>query len=232
MALIRFGGGIVGMSGSIAGDTFARNRFGSYNRARTKPINPNTARQQTVRNSLALLSTRWAQTLTSAQRTAWNLYASSVAMKNRLGESIYLTGFNHYLRSNIPLVQNSLTVVDAGPTTFELPEKDPTFAIAAAESTQTITYTFDDALGWANEVGGYLLKYQGKPQNPQRNFFAGPWRLHGIITGAGTPPTTPDPETSPPFAFAQYQRQWCYGRIIRADGRLSEVFSANCFCGA
>jgi len=80
MALVKFGGGVVGMSGSIAGTTFARNRSGSYARAKTKPINPNTTLQNLVRATFAMLSARWAQTLTEAQRTAWNLYASSVSV--------------------------------------------------------------------------------------------------------------------------------------------------------
>ncbi|GAI58374.1 unnamed protein product, partial [marine sediment metagenome] len=39
MALVKYGGGITQMSGSIAGNTFARNRYGNYVRSRTKPIN-------------------------------------------------------------------------------------------------------------------------------------------------------------------------------------------------
>jgi len=101
MALVKFGGGVVQMSGSIAGDTFARNRYGNYCRARTKPTNPNTSRQQDVRASLAFLTDRWSNTLTALQRAAWNLYGDSVAMTNRLGETTKLTGFNHYIRSNI-----------------------------------------------------------------------------------------------------------------------------------
>ncbi|GAH13494.1 unnamed protein product, partial [marine sediment metagenome] len=49
MSLVKYGGGIVQMSGSIAGNTFARNRYGNYVRARTKPINPNSDRQVVVR---------------------------------------------------------------------------------------------------------------------------------------------------------------------------------------
>jgi len=232
MALVKYGGGIVQMSGSMAGNTFARNRSGNYVRARTKPVNPNSALQQTVRAALTTLTARWSQTLTANQRTAWNLYAASVSMKNKLSETINLTGFNHYLRSNIILLQSSLTLVDDGPTVFELPEKDPSFAITAAEGTQLISVTFDDSLPWANEDDAHMIKFQGQPQNAQRNFFAGPWRLMGTIAGnSGTPPTTPDDEAIV-FAISELQRVWVYARIIRADGRLSEKFRADCFCGA
>lgn len=232
MALVRYGGGIIQMSGSIAGNTYARNRYGNYARARTKPVNPNTALQQTIRAAITALTTRWSQTLSAAQRTAWNLYGSNVAMKNKLGETVYLSGFNHYIRSNSVRVQAGLAEVDAGPTIFELPEKDPTMTITASEAAQEISVAFDDALAWLDEDGAYFFKYQGQPQNPQRNFFAGPWRMMGNIAGNSiTAPTTPDAEAVV-FAIAELQRQWIYARISRADGRLSEPFRADCFCAA
>ena len=184
MALVKYGGGIIQMSGSMAGNTFARNRYGNYMRARTKPVNPN------------------------------------------------LSGYNHYMRSNMIRKQAGVGIIDAGPTIFEIPAQDPTFAIVADESNQDILYTFNNALAWANEVGGYLFKFQGSPQNPQRNFFGGPWRYHGKIVGAGSPPSSPDTQVDPPFVVTELQRQWCYGRIGRADGRLSQPFTADTFCVA
>jgi len=232
MALIKFGGGVIQMAGSIAGNTFARNRYGNYVRARTKPTNPNTERQQTVRSALATLTARWSQTLSAAQRTAWDLYASSLVMTNRLGEAMHLSGYNHYLRSNIILLQSALAPVDDGPVVFELPDQDPTFAVTGTAGGQTLDITFDNTLAWANEVGGYMFKFQGQPQNPQRNFFGGPWRLMDHIIGADpTPPTSPDTQNVQ-FAIAETQRQFVYARIMRADGRLSEPFRNDCFIAA
>ncbi len=232
MALIRFGAGIVAMSGSIGGDTFARNRSGPYSRARIKPVNPRTARQTVVRDAVTLLSERWAATLTAVQRTSWNLYADSVAMKNKLGETIFLSGYNHFQRSNLIIVQTGGTIIDDGPTIFELPEKDPTLAIAASEATQLISVTFDPLLPWANEDGAFLWTFQGSPQNAQRNFFNGPWRQMGQIDGdLALPPTSPD-DQAVVFAIAEGQHQWIYARISRADGRLSERFRADGFSAA
>lgn len=232
MALIKFGGGVVGMAGSIAGTTFSRNRYGSYARARTKPINPNTAGQQLVRSAMAALTARWSQVLTAAQRTAWNLYGSNVVMTNRLGESINLSGFNHYIRSNAFLQAYSKAIVDIGPTIFEIPASDPLFTITAAEGAQQITVNFDDTMDWDNEDGGYLIYYQGSPQNAQRNFFGGPWKLLSYTAGVtGVPVASPVVESAV-IAVAEGQRLWAYARILRADGRLSAPFRWDTFVAA
>lgn len=232
MALIRFGGGVVQMSGSIGGDTFARNRFGNYNRARTKPTNPNTARQMAIRSALSQLTARWSQIVTAGQRTAWNLYAANVAMKNRLGEVIHLTGFNHYLRSNIYRLDGDRPVVDDGPVIFELPEQDPTIAITASEGTGHISLTFDDTMPWCSEEGSLVIIGNGQPQNAQRNFFAGPYHSYGRMVGdAVTPPTSPL-DADYWYGIAEGQHLWIKLRISRADGRLSEAFRTDCFCAA
>lgn len=232
MALIKYGGGIVQMSGSIAGNTFARNRYGNYARARTKPVNPNSTGQVLIRSALGELTERWGDTLTVGQRTAWNLYASSVAMKNKLGETIHLSGFNHYIRSNSFRVAYGQTPVDDGPVIFELPAHDAAFTIALGEAAQQITVSFDATKEWDNETGGYLAYYQGQPQNAQRNFFAGPWKLLSFTAGVdGAPVASPVVEACV-FAVAEGQRQWAYARILRADGRISEPFRDDCFVAA
>lgn len=230
MALVKFGGGIIQMSGSIAGNTFAKNRYGNYVRARTKPVNPNTARQVEVKAIMAMLTTRWAQTLTNPQRTAWNLYASSVTMKNRLGEVINHTGFNHYIRSNFIAAMVPYPIVDDGPVVFELPDQDPTFAVTCSEATQVLTMAYDDTMNWATEDTAYMYFFQGKPQNAQREFFDGPWRFLGSVGGIDPGGPVEPHASAAAFAISEGQRQWVYARIQRADGRLSEVFRADTFC--
>ncbi|MCK5616899.1 hypothetical protein KAR91_84335 [Candidatus Pacearchaeota archaeon] len=228
MALVLYGGGILGMSGSIGGQTHARNRYGPYVRARTVPVNPNTALQQRARSAVAALAERWAETLSSAQRTAWNLYASSVNMLNKLGQTINLSGFNHYIRSNAFLSQYGITHIDAGPTTFTLPDQDPTLVITASEATQQVMVAFDDGLAWGSEDNAYLTTLFGQPQNPQRNFFGGPWKGIRYLSGsAGVPLVSPLP-VGALFHITEGQRIWVQFRIYRADGRVSQPFEANC----
>lgn len=232
MASVKYGAGIIQMSGSLAGNVYARNRSGNYVRARTKPTNPNSARQVKVRAALSALTERWADVLTGAQRTAWNLYASSVTMLNKLGESIHLSGFNHYIRSNMWALDLGIAPVDAGPTTFELPGTDPAFSVAVSEATQIVTMTFDDTLPWEDENGALLCVLEGSPQNPQVNFFGGPYkgRIAKQSTGVDTVPSPQ--EAACLHVLTEGQRVWYRARIRRADGRLSNPFYADCIVAA
>lgn len=230
MALIKFGGGIIEMRGSIGGTVFSRNSSGNYARAKTTPINPNTARQQNIRATMALLTSRWSQVLTASQRAAWNLYASSVAVLNRLGETTHISGYNHFIRSNIIIRSRGPWTFDDGPTVFEIPDADPTYSIAASETSQEITVSFDDGLEWANEDPGWLLMFMGSPQNPQINFFDGPWRFLSNLVGIEGGGVVQPHVATAPFAISEGQRIWSYARIMRKDGRISEPFRADTFC--
>lgn len=227
MALVKYGGGIVQLSGSMAGNTFARNRFGNYIRARTKPVNPMSARQVNIRAIVAYLAERWHEDLTAVQRGSWNTYAAAVAMTNKLGETIYLTGFNHFIRVNCSMKMWSTGIWDDAPTILSLAEKDPTLACSEeAIAGQTFTFTFSNA-GWApnGDPKGRMLLYQGVPQLASRNFFNGPWRYMDVVDpvegAAGT--ATKDAV----FTFALGQKVWFQARIMTTSGRLSEIWTVE-----
>ncbi len=229
---VKFGPIITDARGSIAGNTISRNHYGPYMRARTTPINPQTARQTLIRNTVALLSAAWADTLTLAQRTAWSLYGSNVAMTDKLGATMFLTGYNHFIRSNLLQVISGAPIVAAGPVIFEIPAKDPTFSIVVDEAGQKMNCTFDNGLAWATEAGAYMTFFQGKPQNAQRTYFSGPWRRTGLIWGVDPGGAVSPKEEAVQFAVAEGQHVWAYARITRADGRMSEPMRADTFCVA
>lgn len=231
MALIKFGGGVVGMAGKIAGNVYARNRYGQYARSWAKPTNPRTALQTAVRALASTLGDAWQSALTDAQREAWRDYAAAVPMKNRLGETMLLSGFNHYYRSNAALLNAGLPRVDDGPTVLSLPAQDPTFAIAATAATGQIAVTFDDTADWVSEDDAALMLSIGAPQNSNIQFFGGPWRYAGNILGDnGTPLTSPQ-NVATPFALTAGQKVFARARIVRADGRLSEFFRDDAISG-
>ena len=226
MALVKFGGGVTGMAGSIGGTTFARNRYGAYARARTKPVNAKTPMQTKIRALMSQIREIWFTVLDADERAAWTLYAANVLMKNRLGESQAFTGFNHFVRSAAALMYNDLVAIHPGPAVFSLAEQDDSITAAGTADDQKIGVGFDDTLAWCTEVGAYMLLYAGAPQDITRNFFGGPWKLLGKVAGAAIKPTTPASLDSP-YTIADGQKIWIKGRIVRADGRLSEFFRCD-----
>lgn len=224
MVLARLGPLAGELRGSLGTLTFSRNRFGALIRNRTIPVNPRTPLQVLIRTIFTSLVIAWRQTLTQVQRDGWTQYGDNVIMQNKLGESINLTGMNQFLRSNVGRVQAGLAVVEDAPTIFDLGETDILFSGVGSEATQLVSVVFDDTNSWLDIDGAAMLVYAGIPVDPTINFFNGPWRFMGSIEGdVALPPTTPQDLTSP-YLIAEAQRQFYYGRITLADGRISEPF--------
>lgn len=209
-------------SGSMGGITASHNRGGQYFRARVIPVNPGTEWQAAVRIAMAELSNSWLEKLTAVQRDAWDTYAENVPVVNRLGEPISLTGFNHFLRSNIARNQGGGTFLDDAPTTFNLGTfTAPTLTVT--ELTQATTLTFDNTDAWANENDSHMLAYVSRPQGLTIHYFKGPYRYSGKIDGdAITPPTSPAPLATL-FPFSVGQKLFAFVRVTRADGRYSAL---------
>ena len=232
MANVKFGGGIVAMSGSIGGTTFSRNKSGAYARAKSKPINPKTVLQSAVRALMAAVSVAWNTTVSVAQRSSWAVYGKNVPSTNKMGESIFLSGYNRYVQGNMAAQYAGLPAILDGPTTFTLPGEDPSMAVVVSEATQNIAVTFNALLGWANEDDAGMIIQQGLPQDPSIEFFNGPWRNAGVILGDSVaPPVTGDAVTVS-FPVVAGQKIFARARIILADGRLSDWFRTSILASA
>ncbi|MCK5617171.1 hypothetical protein KAR91_85700 [Candidatus Pacearchaeota archaeon] len=224
MALIKFMGGIGAMSGKIGANVFSRNRSGAYVRGWAKPVNTNTARQQAVRQFMQSLSSRWSNTLTALQREEWEAYANAVLSVNRLGETIQLTGMNWYVGNNSVVLSAGGTIIDDGPAVLNKPNADSLFDVVIDEANQEISVTFDVTQPWVDQDAGRMLVSMGTPVNPTRNFFAGPYRIAGAISGSSTvPPTSPQVLTAP-FAVQETQKAFVQARIVEEDARVSQFF--------
>lgn len=225
-------------SGSIAGVTYGRAKGGIlYRRARAIPVNPATSFQTQVRDSLTSLVNRWTETLTAPQRTAWDTYGANVPVTDSLGSPITLSGQNWYIACNTPRLQSdakvssTIGVQDDAPTMYDRGDfTTPTGSLSASTG---LSVTFTDTDAWANEDGGAMYIYMGRPRNASRNFFKGPYRLLGGIEGATpTPPTTPFAVLAALVAIIGYplvedQRVTLAVSVSRADGRLTtrrEIF--------
>jgi len=232
MALIKLGGGVADIRGSIGGTVFSKNRYGSYARNRTVPVDPGSTAQTKIRAVMGQVRQAWFETLTAAQRADWATYAANVPVTNRLGESISLTGWNMFARTAACLLYNDEAIVAAAPTDFSLAEQDSTLSIAISEATQNITVTFDDTMDWCDEDGSHLVLYASRPQNASINYFKGPYIIAGKISGDSVAPPTSTETVSVPYPVVEGQKVFVQARIVRADGRLSEPFRVNCTSAA
>lgn len=222
MATIKLGALVSDIRGSIGGTVYSRNGGGPYAKARIKGTNPNSAGQQLVRSIVSAFYAAWAA-LAAGVRTDWQTYASNVTLINRLGDAINVSGYNMYCRTKALCDRLSLAMPAAAPTVMTLAEQDPTIAITPDASDDNISVAFDNTLGWAGEVGGVLIAYQGLPQNATVNSYNGPFKIMGSVAGAVVPPASPNVMPSL-YTMAAGQKCFMQFRIMRADGRLSNPF--------
>lgn len=217
-------------SGKQGGIVWSHNAAGPYVRARSIPVNPNTDRQVAVRNSVRSIAIAWELTLTQAQRDAWDTYAANVSWVNRLGQTITLSGLNHFIRSNTPRVTSGIARLDAAPVIFDIAAAEGALAATASEATQDLTIDGDPLADWVGEADAWQWYYMGLPQNASRKFFGGPWRLLTAVPGAGPPPFPV--VIAGAWPFAEGQRIWLRSRIARGDGRLSQFAQINFLAAA
>lgn len=200
-------------SGSLDGTTFSHNRFGKYTRNRSIPTDPATTFQVDVRNALSTLASAWTG-LTEEQRAAWDVYAANVTVLNPLGDAVNLTGQMHYVRSNVPRLVNMgpTNRINAAPIEYSLPSILAPTIVATEPDTLTVTAGVQDPVLAALAP---LLVYASRPQNPSVNFFKGPYRFAGLVTGSAAANLTL------PFVAAADQKLFWLLRRATADGRLS-----------
>lgn len=210
-------------SGSIGGATASRNRGGQYFRRRAIPVNPSTVQQQQVRGIFASLNAAWNSTLTALQRSAWDTYALNTSVVDSLGNPVNAGGKGMYIRGNVPRLLAGFTVVNNGPTVFGLPALTAPVLTGIVASTRVVSFTFTNSDSWATVVGGGLLVFVSRPQNPSINSFGGPFQYAGRILGAASPPTSPGTVTGP-FALTTGQKQFVRFVAVDAAGRLSGEF--------
>ena len=101
-------------SGSIAGTTAGRNRFGQYERSRAIPVNPNSSAQGLVRARMSANSAAY-RALTSAQRAGWAGLGNSMVRTDSLGQTYTLQGNQAYASVNNNRLMSTLAVVTDAP---------------------------------------------------------------------------------------------------------------------
>lgn len=212
------------VSGSTGATTYARNRSGAYQRRRVKPVNPNSTRQQSVRNSFIAAVNAWIN-LSALERSGWDTYADQTPWFNRAGQSIRMTGQNAYIRVYVWDDQNGLTPPVLAPGLFTTGAIDLALGIATYDvSANTINISVD-APTVANSFqveDGRLQFLVSAPSNPSRNFHPGLFQRIGKATIGAVPasPVTSGAKPSP-YVYQAGQLIWVKCRGCTPDFILS-----------
>lgn len=202
----------VPQSGSVAGVTSSRNRYGQYRRTRAVPVNPATAKQTAVRSAFASFSQQWTTALSDAQRTGWREWADNHPITDSLGQSITLTGFAWFVRANMALLPGSVfSPVSDPPSSETVGQVSPAMSTL---STTVATFTFDGSI----PTGGVMQIEATPPVNAGVTFPTG-WRQVAVKADDTTTPVALSTPYNAVFGLRQIgQRIFWRARFVTLEG--------------
>lgn len=169
-------------SGSYAGVTSSRNRYGQYLRTRATPVNPASSFQVTARARLSAAAEDW-RGLTNTQRSGWNDLGAQIIRTDTLGSSYSLTGFQAY----VMMRANLAAAGDAALTDAPLyAPPDPLLSITPTIGVGSVSLAFTPTPLSAGERIFWSLS----PQRSAGRSFEGDTRLINVTAAAATSPTS------------------------------------------
>jgi hypothetical protein len=167
-------------SGSVAGQTASRNRFGQYFRSRAIPVNPSSAAQGLVRARMTTNSAAW-RILTGAQRAGWGDLGLSMVRSDSLGQSYTLQGNQAYASVNNNRLLTGLAVVADAPG-IVTPVNIVTATITLTSASMSIAYTATPLAATT-----YLAIFASPQRSAGRN-FEGDFRFIMVSAAAAVSP--------------------------------------------
>jgi hypothetical protein len=165
LALVKFGNGIAEIRGSIAGNTYTRNSYGSVIRQKVTPVNPNTAAQSATRSGFGTVSGLW-RLLTASDQAAFNAVAPDYTRTNIFGDNVPLTGQSLFMKLSNQLTNLGLAITNAAipPLTVS----SPSFSAVEIDKSSNTIVVADLSATSATEVIGI---YATSPQSGGKTFF-------------------------------------------------------------
>jgi len=199
-------------SGSQGNTTASHNRFGTYTRNRTIPVNPVTNFQSTIRGQLIQLATGW-RFLSDSQRAGWAALGEQMIRFDPLGVAYKLTGLQAYISVNIRRIRAGAAAV------FDAPTLDGAWDLGTVTVVaDTTPPTFNVTFSGTPPVGAVLNVFTTGDVSPGRN-FSGRSEHRQILTQQN--PTSPVN-----LLLAQVQR-WGPLNIGQKISLLLEAVSVN-----
>lgn len=167
-------------SGSQAGTTASRNRYGQYYRTRAIPVNPNSNAQGNVRARLGTNAAAY-RALTDAQRAGWAALGTMLTRTDSLGQTYNLTGAQAYASVNQNNLNAGSAVVAAAPA-IVTPSNIITATITLTAAAMSIAYTATPLA-----AGTKLFTFASPQRSAGRNFEAD-FRLIAVSAAAAASP--------------------------------------------
>lgn len=169
MAKIVYGSLAGSLSGALGNDVFSHNRGGAYVRRRVIPTKVTSDYTTEIRNILTSCSRAWGS-LSVEEQMAWNTWAQSHPITDRLGQKREIFGAAAYTQLNARIMRAGDAVIDLPPA---VAAPSPLLTLsAAATDAQDCILTFTPAALAATErlwVQAVLLVSPG--QNYFRNLL-------------------------------------------------------------
>lgn len=219
MALIRgaYGGGTI--KGSVSGNTYQGGAYGTVIRNRTKPVNPNTAGQASIRLAMREASFAWGGALDAGQRSAWAAYAAGTPLPDKFGTSQVTSGRQMFMRTNVIRLAAGLAFIsDAPPTPGIAAPNPPTLVLDASTGINLTALAITLAVGDAYQISLSI------PLNDTINYFKGPFITGATLVSTDTLPVLLK-AAGPGLAVGQ--RYFCRYRYFQADGKCSNRVYLN-----
>ena len=167
-------------SGSQAGTTASRNRFGQYLRTRATPVNPSSGAQGLVRARMSANSAAW-RALTGAQRAGWADLGLSMVRSDSLGQSYTLQGNQAYASVNNNRLLSTLAIVADAPA-LVTPAVITSATITLTAASLSIAYTPTPM-----PAATYLAVY-ASPQRSAGRSYESDFRFIKLSAVAGATP--------------------------------------------
>ena len=170
----------VPQSGSLAGQTSSRNRYGQYRRTRAIPVNPNSSFQVAARGRLNTLSAGY-RALTTDQQENWIALGALMTRTDSLGQTYDLTGLQAYVAVNsLNLAAGNASDPDA--PLFAGVDPLTTATVTATTAAHSVAYTVTPLATDAR-----LFVY-ASPQRSAGRAFESDYRLVAVSAAAAASP--------------------------------------------
>lgn len=191
------------LSGSIAGNTFSRNKAGAYVRQRVTPTDAKSEAQMRVRGAFSLTSAAF-HAMTPTQKSNWNAFANSL-FKPRDGRiaGVTYTGqqafvaLNQQLRNAAERVNAGFESYSVGGTTSSAYQPFPSAVLEAAP-----VENFSGNL--TSGAGSLSQSFNGVSFNANTGQLILSMGFGGVgvgIEGSPTAPTWTDPSSGDPTGY-------------------------------